>query len=324
MSTRHDSADRSPEERIAKILFSGLEHAEWPRAGSAEEELLRVLTGLREDYVAVGRMPDAAASARMLARVRDSMSGRHRKEGLLARLTGTARGWVPRPAWAAVAVAAVAVVALLMLRLPARSVVAESGSISVVYDAPDGTVITLRPHSQLVRDGERSYVLEGEAYFDVARDESRPFTVAADDGVVEVLGTRFSVSGWGPTVRVFVDEGRVRFRGVVTGHAVELVEGEGSELVDGSPVLDAGFGRAAALDWMDGALVLDSQPLGEVVAELRQHFGLHIEFPPELEANRLSGRILLPDAEQALRDLGIVVGGEFVRTGPDTFRFERK
>ncbi|TDB62330.1 FecR family protein [Arundinibacter roseus] len=63
---------------------------------------------------------------------------------------------------------------------------------------PDGTKVTLSQNSQLVynkafNQTRREVYLTGEAFFDVKRDENKPFVVHTDDLVTEVLGTSFRI-----------------------------------------------------------------------------------------------------------------------------------
>lgn len=64
---------------------------------------------------------------------------------------------------------------------------------------PDGTKIKLEPGSEIylhptyATDSRRHVRLRGEAYFDVAHDEQRPFVVETALQQVRVLGTEFSV-----------------------------------------------------------------------------------------------------------------------------------
>lgn len=66
----------------------------------------------------------------------------------------------------------------------------------------DGTKVhlnagtTLKYPVNFIRTGNRQVFLEGEAYFDVAKDKSRPFIVNADKINVRVLGTHFNVSNY--------------------------------------------------------------------------------------------------------------------------------
>lgn len=81
---------------------------------------------------------------------------------------------------------------------------------------PDGTRVVLGPATRLTVPAgygraERTVTLDGEAYFAVARDAARPFTVRAGPAVVRDLGTAFVVRGsTAGRVVVAVTEGLVR------------------------------------------------------------------------------------------------------------------
>ena len=70
----------------------------------------------------------------------------------------------------------------------------------------DGSRVELntetRLRASLSPDSREAWLDEGEAYFDVAHDASRPFTVHMGDRTVRVLGTRFSVRREGETFSV--------------------------------------------------------------------------------------------------------------------------
>ena len=81
----------------------------------------------------------------------------------------------------------------------------------------DGTLVTLNAESELIfpsrfEAGQRNVTLIGEAYFQVARDEQRPFIVQTEQLKVQVLGTTFNVSCYpsNPVVRTTLVEGSVK------------------------------------------------------------------------------------------------------------------
>lgn len=81
----------------------------------------------------------------------------------------------------------------------------------------DGTLVTLNAESELVFPSQfeadrRCVTLRGEAFFRVARDESRPFVVETEQLSVQVLGTTFNVSCYSsdPIVRTTLVEGSVK------------------------------------------------------------------------------------------------------------------
>lgn len=80
----------------------------------------------------------------------------------------------------------------------------------------DGTVVTLTKESSLrypkhFANKNRRVELEGEAFFNVKRDISRPFFVYTGELVTQVLGTSFNVKSYGSskTIEVQVLTGRV-------------------------------------------------------------------------------------------------------------------
>ncbi|WP_177194234.1 FecR family protein [Dyadobacter sp. SG02] len=94
----------------------------------------------------------------------------------------------------------------------------------------DGSTVLLKPGSKLsysgFSDSERVVYLDGEGYFDVAKNPSKPFIVYAGRIVVQVVGTSFRVSSNTGNVksRVAVSSGKVKvFAAGKKGRAEEPV-----------------------------------------------------------------------------------------------------
>jgi len=83
---------------------------------------------------------------------------------------------------------------------------------------PDGSMVWLNAASSLSysptlnQNGKRSVKLEGEAYFQVAKDKKHPFIVETQKQTVEVLGTHFNISAYHdePEMKTTLLEGSVR------------------------------------------------------------------------------------------------------------------
>jgi len=95
-----------------------------------------------------------------------------------------------------------------------EKLVAEAKPAEVVLS--DGTRVTLNLDSKIryrktFREDERRVYLEGEAFFEVTEDPSKPFRIHAGNALVEVLGTRFNVNAYrkNPTVEIAVESGLV-------------------------------------------------------------------------------------------------------------------
>lgn len=158
----------------------------------------------------------------------------------------------------------------------------------------------------------RTRLLRGAAFFEVTPDPARPFRVAAGPAVVTVVGTAFAVRYLDDRVTVTVRHGTVDVA-PPGGPAVRLRAGE--EVA----VTASGIGEshptdlAAALGWVDGRLVFEDRPLGEVLGELdRYHPGL-IVVPDSLAARRITGNYRLDDPVRTAASLAELVKAEMLR-----------
>ncbi len=83
---------------------------------------------------------------------------------------------------------------------PGEEVLAKAGTRTKLV-LPDGTQVWLNSNSKLKYSNEfntesREVGLEGEAYFDVAKDIQRPFTVHTSSLDIKVLGTSFTIKSY--------------------------------------------------------------------------------------------------------------------------------
>ena len=147
----------------------------------------------------------------------------------------------------------------------------------------DGTKVYLNSGTTLEFpsrfDGKvRSVILKGEAYFDVARNVSKPFVVEVDEMKVKVLGTSFNVKS-------YVDE-----PGVYT----TLVEGSVAILRDGQPekkikpgeqaYYNKGVGTLSIAEvdvneftsWKDGVFYLKDIALEEILRIVSRWYDLEV------------------------------------------------
>jgi ferric-dicitrate binding protein FerR (iron transport regulator) len=86
----------------------------------------------------------------------------------------------------------------------------------VVTDTlPDGSVITLNRNASIAYEkaftgNSRTVTLQGEAFFEIAPDKSRPFIITTgDDITIKVLGTSFNVKSADTATEVIVETGLI-------------------------------------------------------------------------------------------------------------------
>lgn len=179
-------------------------------------------------------------------------------------------------------------------------------------DLPDGSRVALNFSSNLrIRYYPRHRETEltaGEAFFRVAPDPSRPFTVDSGISQVRVVGTAFNVRAAPPRLVVKVLEGKVEVRPDRTRddmRALLLTAGAGVSI-------DPATGEHAAVaapagtvgDWRNGQLVFEQTPLAEVAADLARYLGQ----PVLVEGERLnklpvSGMVITSSPATFLRSL---------------------
>lgn len=158
----------------------------------------------------------------------------------------------------------------------------------------DGTVIHLNADSELkvpldFGKTDRKVWLKGEAFFDVARDEDRLFTVHTDRANVSVLGTEFDV-------RVYPDE-REMVTTLVTGKvelksskAVEQLEpGEQSRIGTEGRIRTEKVNVYPYIAWQTGRMVFENERLEKIMTELQRWYDFEIFYTnPEVKEMRFT------------------------------------
>ncbi len=179
----------------------------------------------------------------------------------------------------------------------------------------DGSIVDLNAETRLTvrfTHGERHVELaDGQAIFDVTHDKARPFTVAASDRVIRVVGTQFDVRARGGLLSVSVAQGKVQVRpasDAVAGHDYMLTPGQRLEVGrTGVETLKA-INPAEALGWRAGRLVYRAAPLAEVVADVNRQFVQQIEISdPDLARTPVTGVIILDDQAAVISRLSLML-----------------
>jgi transmembrane sensor len=217
-------------------------------------------------------------------------------------------GFFARPAVWAAGLAAIAACALFfVVRTPSEPVeyaLAAPATADERVTLPDGSSVHLNRNASIhVTYGEtRRIELErGEASFDVAHDERRPFEVAAGDALVRDIGTIFNIARNRASTVVTVREGEVEVR-ASSAEVVRVAAGYEARIALGAPVaVSAASGDAFA--WQHGRLVYDDAPLGEVIEDLNRYSTTPIELAVNAQNQRFSGILILDTPQDMLARL---------------------
>lgn len=125
---------------------------------------------------------------------------------------------------------------------------------------------------------ERKVFLSGEAYFDVAREEARPFRVEFLGGEVEVLGTQFDVKAYlEENCYATLVSGKVK---VTSGcDSVVLRPGELCEIaVEEHSLSVREADLISVLAWKNGDFVFKGVSLKQIIDELARWYNAEVEY----------------------------------------------
>jgi transmembrane sensor len=169
-----------------------------------------------------------------------------------------------------------------------------------IVPLPDGSRIELNTDTRVrtsFSEETRSVWLErGEAYFDVARDPSRPFVVYAGNRRVTVLGTKFSVrlDPNANRVQLAVAEGRVQLEELrVSEPAPPMIAIGGEKVIaEGTSLrVESRSGKILATDlsWRQGLLTFDQTTLAAAADEFNRYNRKQLVVEPAAAEIRIGG-----------------------------------
>ena len=135
---------------------------------------------------------------------------------------------------------------------------------------------------------ERRVFVQGEAYFEVAKDAKKPFTVQFMSSSVTVLGTSFNIRAYPEEKRsqTTLAEGSVRIYS--PGSSMLLKPGEQAEVsaLSGEMVKQEVEVKNFT-SWKDGRFVFEQQPLEDIMRTLERWYDIRVIFNDE-GAKRIS------------------------------------
>ncbi|SHG57904.1 FecR family protein [Pedobacter caeni] len=190
-------------------------------------------------------------------------------------------------------------------------------------NVPNGRQVTLKlaDHSVICLSGgssiryPRSFdgssrevtLLEGEAFFNISHDSTKPFLVHTSSSSIRVLGTKFNVGNSRNSDQVFVTltEGSIRFQ-TKTGKSALLKPGQQLVFLKKQQLIQAvtPIDTSMATSWTKGLLWFDHTPVSDVLEKLERHYGVIFYNPKGL---KLDAKVTAKFHEQPIsRVLGLI------------------
>ena len=174
---------------------------------------------------------------------------------------------------------------------------------------PDGTHVWLNSAGLLTYDNtynqkERVVYLQGEAYFEVNRDITRPFIVKANNISVETLGTTFDVKAYpdDDCVTAILIDGSIRVSS--PSHSEVLKPNEKLTVTKNNGQFSISHLQAADknVSWINNQLAFEQERLEDIAKTLERMYSIQIRFASEnLKDIRFSGTIKNHNMENVLQ-----------------------
>ena len=154
----------------------------------------------------------------------------------------------------------------------------------------DGTLVYLNAESalqypaQFVQKADRIVTLTGEAYFEVAKDKTRPFVVRSTDQEVKVLGTHFNISSYpnDESTRTTLVEGAVQVND-------KILKPNQQSVLKGGRITIREVDVEQAISWKNGYFLFDDEPLYSIMQKIERWYNVEVVYSPEVDKNRLYG-----------------------------------
>jgi ferric-dicitrate binding protein FerR (iron transport regulator) len=218
------------------------------------------------------------------------------------------------------------------LALTGEQIVNASGAVKMVMLA-DSSQVILQPNSTLwisvdFNKDVRRVALKGEAFFDVVRDERRPFKVFTHDVVTTVLGTSFTIKAPSDkeTITVAVRSGRVAVsskaerKGNTTAEEQEVIVTPNQQAVFNpqSKLLEATLVQhPVVLNKPEKAReVFDEEPIINILSKIEKVYGVHIEYDkPAFAGCRITTAFSKEGLYERLDILSKAIGATYVVEG---------
>ncbi|MCK5781033.1 MAG: DUF4974 domain-containing protein [Flavobacteriales bacterium] len=161
----------------------------------------------------------------------------------------------------------------------------------------DGTKVELNSATQLtfnITDAEtRKVKLDGEAFFDVAKDKTRPFIVHTKRMDIQVLGTEFNVSTYASPnyYSTTLVEGSIRVT-TANGNNRLIEPSEQARIsLDGYNINVSKVDVQKVVSWTAGRMIFRNEPLEVLTARLSRWFNIEFKIDENIKNIKFNGTI---------------------------------
>ncbi|MDN5287879.1 MAG: hypothetical protein JWR38_4153 [Mucilaginibacter sp.] len=186
----------------------------------------------------------------------------------------------------------------------------------------DGTRVWLNSASSLKYSTafygkERKVELSGEAYFEVAKNPSKPFTVNVNGMGVQVLGTHFNIMAYNDEkdIKTTLLEGSVKL--INQDHLALLKPGQQGSFNEQQRAFSIkNVDVEDAVAWKNGFFVFDNEDIQTIMKRISRWYDVDVIFPEKFRRKNFGGTVSrFNDVSQVLRSLELTGSVHFKTEG---------
>lgn len=162
---------------------------------------------------------------------------------------------------------------------------------------PDGSSVwlnaasTIRYPAAFVAN-ERKVELTGEAYFEVSRDQQRPFRVVTPKQQIEVMGTHFNVNAYAdePREQTTLIEGSVKVSGTMSQLSKLLTPDQQASVTDGTVTISK-VDTEPVTAWKNGLFCFVNANVPGVMRQLSRWYDIDVQYEGQIPDRIFRGKM---------------------------------
>jgi len=159
----------------------------------------------------------------------------------------------------------------------------------------DGTRVWLNAASRITfptafNEKERKVSIDGEAYFEVARNTAKPFKVNAGSTDVEVLGTSFNINAYKDAydIRTTLLDGSIKVYGA---NANRVLKPGQQALTDQQLKVESDVNTEQVIAWKNGLFYFNRTGIATVMQQLSRWYDIDVRYEGGVPDIRISGKM---------------------------------
>lgn len=160
---------------------------------------------------------------------------------------------------------------------------------------PDGSKVWLNAASSLkfptaFTGNQRHVELTGEAYFEVSKNPSKPFTVNVNALNVKVLGTHFNINAYSDedAIRTTLLEGSVQ---LTNGPAISLLKPDQQGIIKGNNIQVVDVDAERSVAWKNGIFEFNRSGIQDIMKQLSRWYDIEVVYTGKMPDDEFVGKI---------------------------------